>query len=165
MMMKLLFIPVAILAGAVLNRARGTKSIFSKVTGLVLAAVAGLMTHSWWAAALFPAYVLGECWSWGQLIGGVLKDDNDDLSFYCLYVRGIWLWAPVFLVLYLCGCNAFALVSGLHVIAMAFPFCVSQAGQHTIRPGFAFFGSAWEQAEVYYGAVQGLIVYLVMVTA
>jgi hypothetical protein len=165
MMIKLLFIPVAIVAGAVLNRARGTKGIFAKVIGLVLAAVAGLMTHSWWAAALFPAYVLGECWSWGHLIGGILKDANDDLFFYGLYVRGIWLWAPVFLVLHLCGCDAFALVSGLHLIAMAFPFCVTQAGQHPVRPGFKFFGSAWEQAEVYYGAAQGLIVYLVMVTA
>jgi hypothetical protein len=164
MMMKLLFIPVAIVAGAVLNRARGTKGFFAKIIGLVLAAVAGLMTHSWWAAALFPAYVLGECWSWGQLIGTLLKDDESDFAFYGLYVRGIWLWAPVFMVLYLCGCDAFALVAGLHVIAMAFPFCVTQAGQHPVFPGFKFFDGPWAQAEVYYGAVEGLIFYLVMVT-
>ena len=164
MTLKLLFIPVAIIAGAVLNRARGTKGVFAKVIGLVLAAVAGLMTHNWWAVALFPAYVLGECWSWGQLIGGVLKNDNDDLCFYGLYVRGIWLWAPAFMVLYLCGCNAFALIVGLHFIAMAFPFCVSQAGQHP-APELPFFTGPWEQAEVYYGAVEGLIFYLMVVTA
>lgn len=164
MMTELLFIPAAIVFGAVLNRARGTHGGFAHLIGAVLAGVAALLTNSWWSAALYPAFIFGECWSWGQLIGLTLSDDDNDLSFYGLYVRGIWLWAPSFMVLYLCGCSAFALIAGLHFISMLFPICVSQAGQHPVRPGFKFFDDPWAQAEVYYGAVEGLIIYLVMVT-
>lgn len=61
----------------ILNRLRGTYSIFSKINGIIIASILYIVTSDLYMSILTGVmYVIGESFGWGKWIGGIMSKNT-----------------------------------------------------------------------------------------
>ena len=154
-----LYILAMILLCALLNRLRGTYSWCAHLYGGCLALALALHTLNPWMLLAYPLFLFGECFGWGTLIGTLLDADAErfrrETSRMTLSVRGAWWWGGLCLLFAWTGADLRAALTALLVLSLGFPLCVQAAAKLPLN-------NRWALAEWFYGALQGLVIGLLM---
>lgn len=173
-----------------LNRLRGIFGWFSKVNALMLIFVFTIVTHNIQMSVLIGlGYLLGESFGWGKWIGSigtrtpnpneqegtkigihylanlVFNEKKDYLNYarLALFLRGALWWFLTLLPLVIFGYIGYATFAICVVfLGVVFPLSVEIARLTQNKISFKYFKGFWEQAEVYYGLAQDVIlIYLI----
>ena len=133
----------------ILNRLRGTKGLWSKIIGLLLALVVQIaFNNPYVSVAVGLGYIIGESFGWGEWIGTLTGDRNfkqlneegknngiqwlaskvidpsKDWINYCrvaLTIRGFYWWLPTLAPLYFVGFNPIVLALCVLLLSVGFP--------------------------------------------
>ena len=192
MLYTILTIALGTILGAVMNRLRGTKSVYAWAAAGVLGACVFMLGGGWLAAILTgAAYVLGENWGWtkwtncipGQFTQSAYnrrwayplevdaphyekimqyvitdKEDYKPYVFVGMVIRGLLWWAPVLAVLWWFGLVGLVVAIATTVgLSVAFPVVYKFA--HSVQ---VVNGRYLQTAEVFYGALYGAILAIVL---
>ena len=173
-----------------LNRLRGIYGWFSKVNALTLALIFAIVTHNIQMSVLIGlGYLLGESFGWGKWIGSigtrtpnpndkegrkigihyianlVFNEKKDYLNYarLALALRGSLWWFLTLLPLVIFGyINFLTFAACVVFLGVAFPLSVEIARLTQNKISFKGFKGYWEQAEVYYGLAQDIVlIYLI----
>jgi len=166
---------------AILNRLRGTRGLFATINGIILGLIYYYFTNDYKTSILIAiGYVLGESFGWGKWIGIIgsrkpqyhikeglengihfianliILEKKDFLNYarLALAIRGFYWWLPVigFMDIPL----EYKIIS-LFVLSIGFPLSVEIGRLTENKIGFKHFTGYWEQAEVYYGLIQDIV--------
>lgn len=187
-----LYIALGAVAGAVLNRLRGTKAVYAWLAAAALGGVVFWLSGSWIAfVAATLAYILGENWGWTKWINCIpghftqaaynrrwsypkevdapyyerlmqfFMDDEKDYKPYVfvgMVIRGLLWWVPVFAVLWYFGLTSLVVAVAATIgLSVAFPVVYKYA--HSVQ---VVNGRYLQTAEVFYGALYGAVLGLVL---
>lgn len=171
----------------ILNRLRGTWGWFAKVNAVVLWLLVYLAYSNYYIAIICSlGYLLGESFGWGEWVGNLtthrrnttetLEDEGEKNGIkyiatrlapdwpnnylrYCrvaLVLRGAYWWLLALGALLYVSCW-YAL--GIVVLSLAFPLAC-ELGYYTSKLwNFKFMNGGWEHQEVWYGLMQDVIIF------
>jgi hypothetical protein len=149
-MINALYILSLVALCACLNRFRGMKSWCAHLYGGVLAVV--LTVKLGWLFLLgYPLFIFGECFGWGDFIGGLIEHKNEESNRMLLSIRGAWWWAGICLLFAWNATPLLPVLSVVFILSVGFPLCVEAATALKVK-------NPWALAEFFYGAVQGLMI-------
>ena len=105
-------------------------------------------------------------------VANAVFDEHKRYQAYCwlaLTLRGIWWWVPVFVPFYIFGCfgdwgvGAVKLAVGVMALGIGFPLSVAGARQWNLRRAKFNGNVVWAEAEVFYGAMHGGVLTLLLI--
>lgn len=150
----------------ILNRLRGTDSLWSKIIGLFLALEAQILfDNTYISIAIGLGYIIGESFGWGVWVGNLthrrdneVYDDGEgknngiqwlarklvpnyatnmiNYSRVALTIRGFYWWLPTLAPLYFVGFNPLVLLGCILFLSVGFPIAC-EIGYRT-APLFSF---------------------------
>ena len=106
-----------------------------------------------------------------QVANALIKERQHYLAFcrLALALRGVWWWVPVFVPFYIFGCfgdwriGAIKLAAGVVALGVGFPLSVEASRRWNLRQAEYSGNVAWAEAEVFYGALHGVVLVLLLV--